>query len=317
MDKKIAIYMLIALCSLIVMPSLSKAGPDITINPENDPPVASFTWSVYEKKVTFTDQSTDNSGVIVNWTWNFGDGNTSYTQNPVHNYSSTGNYTVSLNVTDEFGAYNETSNQVNVTHVLEIDLYLKDKEETWLWFNWTTHNTSKINETHIWLENASSNETIENITGEQNGSYKFLGLTQDTTYRVYVSKTDEENVTTTVNMTATTEGGGFEGIIRINESQGVLIHFFLIIVIIGLVCMVTGIKWNSIYLASIAFLSWVSCLAASLYLEIPYQLSVGNNIVIGFHGIPSTIGWYFVFLMMGQVFHLYYLIMEKRGEESI
>lgn len=38
-----------------------------------------------------------------NWSWDFGDGNTSTDQNPTHNYSVAGNYTVTLEVTDEEG----------------------------------------------------------------------------------------------------------------------------------------------------------------------------------------------------------------------
>jgi PKD repeat protein len=35
-----------------------------------------------------------------NWTWNFGDGNISYLQNPLHNYTTKGVYTVNLTVVD-------------------------------------------------------------------------------------------------------------------------------------------------------------------------------------------------------------------------
>ena len=38
-----------------------------------------------------------------NWSWDFGDGNTSYEQNPLHNYSTKGVYVVNLTVTDEDG----------------------------------------------------------------------------------------------------------------------------------------------------------------------------------------------------------------------
>jgi Zn-dependent metalloprotease len=37
------------------------------------------------------------------WKWDFGDGDTSIMQNPVHQYAQNGNYTVSLIVTNEFG----------------------------------------------------------------------------------------------------------------------------------------------------------------------------------------------------------------------
>jgi PKD repeat protein len=52
---------------------------------------------------------------ITNWTWDFGDGNTSYDVNPVHNYSSDGNYNVTLTVIDGLG------NSSNITKIVRID----------------------------------------------------------------------------------------------------------------------------------------------------------------------------------------------------
>ncbi|GAB4406115.1 MAG: hypothetical protein OHK0039_07600 [Bacteroidia bacterium] len=52
--------------------------------------------------ITFFDLSTGDYTVNA-WLWDFGDGNTSNLQNPVHSYTSTGVYTVSLIVWDENG----------------------------------------------------------------------------------------------------------------------------------------------------------------------------------------------------------------------
>ncbi|MDA3874927.1 MAG: PKD domain-containing protein [Kiritimatiellae bacterium] len=49
--------------------------------------------------VSFTDQTVFGAPLIA-WLWNFGDGNTSTVQNPSHNYTQPGVYTVSLTVTD-------------------------------------------------------------------------------------------------------------------------------------------------------------------------------------------------------------------------
>ncbi|GAA4327590.1 hypothetical protein GCM10023184_16870 [Flaviaesturariibacter amylovorans] len=46
-------------------------------------------------RVQFSGLSTSN-GVITSWQWDFGDGNTSNEQNPVHNYTTPGTYTVTL-----------------------------------------------------------------------------------------------------------------------------------------------------------------------------------------------------------------------------
>ncbi|MEX1192125.1 MAG: PKD domain-containing protein [Brumimicrobium sp.] len=64
----------------------------------------------------FTDNSTINGSSIASWAWDFGDGNTSSQQNPTHNYTEPGTYTVSLTVTDNNGCTNvETkSNYIQV-----------------------------------------------------------------------------------------------------------------------------------------------------------------------------------------------------------
>jgi len=63
--------------------------------------------------IQFTDQSTGGEGGIEEWSWTFGDGTTSSVQNPVHAYSSTGNYTVTLTVTDASGQSDEYSDVVS------------------------------------------------------------------------------------------------------------------------------------------------------------------------------------------------------------
>ena len=50
-------------------------------------------------EIVFTDRSTD----AASWLWDFGDGNMSTEQNPIHLYKLVGTYTVSLTVTDEQG----------------------------------------------------------------------------------------------------------------------------------------------------------------------------------------------------------------------
>jgi PKD repeat protein len=68
-------------------------------------PVASFTLSPvtgFEPlTVTFTDTST---GFPQSWFWDFGDGNTSTAQNPIHIYSTPGTYTITLTVMNPSGS---------------------------------------------------------------------------------------------------------------------------------------------------------------------------------------------------------------------
>lgn len=60
----------------------------------------------------FTDASTTASGTIVQWNWNFGDGNSSAQQSPVHTYASAGTYDVTLTVTSSGGCPNTNTKQV-------------------------------------------------------------------------------------------------------------------------------------------------------------------------------------------------------------
>ena len=53
--------------------------------------------------VAFIDQSIPGSGAITSWHWNFGDGTTSDSTNPIHIYTDTGSFNVTLIVTNANG----------------------------------------------------------------------------------------------------------------------------------------------------------------------------------------------------------------------
>ena len=56
-----------------------------------------------DSDITFTDFSVSTNGLITDWFWNFGDGNTSTDQNTVHNYTMGGLYPVMLSTTNDKG----------------------------------------------------------------------------------------------------------------------------------------------------------------------------------------------------------------------
>lgn len=68
-----------------------------------DPLMADFeadrTFVYTGQEIQFTDLST---GGPLNWTWEFGDGNSSNGQHPVHNYAQEGNYSVKLKITNDY-----------------------------------------------------------------------------------------------------------------------------------------------------------------------------------------------------------------------
>jgi len=78
-----------------------------TVVTVRDYPVASFTYTpsypIVGEMVTFNaSDSTPDGGTIVNYTWNFRDGNITTVANPVitHAYNATGSYNVTLTITD-------------------------------------------------------------------------------------------------------------------------------------------------------------------------------------------------------------------------
>ncbi|MBT8195002.1 MAG: PKD domain-containing protein, partial [Bacteroidia bacterium] len=68
---------------------------------------------------SFNDAST--GGTITNWIWDFGDGNTSTMQNPIHTYSQPGTYNVCLGIVDNTGCIDTTCQTLTVVGVPCVD----------------------------------------------------------------------------------------------------------------------------------------------------------------------------------------------------
>jgi len=91
------------------------AEKEITI--ANQPPVANAGPDriVTTRTVEFNgSESYDPDGEIVAWHWSFGDGTTGTGKVVQHTYANDGTYTVTLNVTDDFGAYATDTCQITV-----------------------------------------------------------------------------------------------------------------------------------------------------------------------------------------------------------
>jgi PKD repeat protein len=67
--------------------------------------------------------ASSSNGSIVDYAWDFGDGNITTVPEPVvsHRYSSNGTYLVTLNVTDNSGSWNTTSYQIKVTFQTDLN----------------------------------------------------------------------------------------------------------------------------------------------------------------------------------------------------
>ncbi|MFK7848682.1 MAG: PKD domain-containing protein [Rhodothermales bacterium] len=98
------------------MGATGSISSDVTVDDgiSNNPPTASFSSSCTLLSCDFTDGSSDSDGSVVSWAWDFGDGNSSTSQNPSNAYAADGTYTVMLTVTDDMGATGSTSASVTV-----------------------------------------------------------------------------------------------------------------------------------------------------------------------------------------------------------
>lgn len=86
------------------------------------PPVAAFTSSSLALVTTFTDTSSVLVNAITSWSWDFGDGGTSTSQNPSHTFAAGGTYSVTLTVTDSDGRSDSITDDVTVIATLwEVD----------------------------------------------------------------------------------------------------------------------------------------------------------------------------------------------------
>ncbi|MBU0486624.1 MAG: PKD domain-containing protein [Bacteroidetes bacterium] len=91
------------------------------------PCAADFTWSSTGTSVTFADQSL---GSLTHFYWQFGDGNYSSLQNPVHDYLSAGIYNVKLTV---FDSINTCLSEYSLT--VSVDNPVNDCEAAFTFFN--------------------------------------------------------------------------------------------------------------------------------------------------------------------------------------
>jgi Zn-dependent metalloprotease len=135
-------------------PGLELSGFELewVCNSENSAPIARFendvNWSC-TGDIQFEDLSNNNPN---SWYWDFGDGNSSTAQNPVHHYNSNGLYNVALTASNSFGA-----GSVTKTQLVEINFDNDSLPET---FGDTTcpGNTQKLfavsNGQHFWYENS-------------------------------------------------------------------------------------------------------------------------------------------------------------------
>ncbi|MCU7806740.1 MAG: PKD domain-containing protein [Candidatus Thiodiazotropha sp. (ex Semelilucina semeliformis)] len=118
-------------------------------------------------------QSSDD-GSIVNYLWNFGDGNTSQSVVTTHTYAQAGSYTLSLTVTDNEGVTNNTSTTIHVFNSLDNSQVIVPLGVTFYDdFQYNVARTNSSDPTGVnnpfTSQGGWSRVKSENITGSHNG----------------------------------------------------------------------------------------------------------------------------------------------------
>jgi PKD repeat protein len=152
------------------------------------PPSANFTYAPNGNlTIQFTDASSSTNGGITGWTWNFGDNTSSSEQNPSHTYSSAGDYTVTLTVSDAGGTSQPVSQTVNVAQPAvppsanftfapagDLTIQFADASNSssggitgWTWDFGDNTSSNEQNPTHTY--NAPGDYTVELIVSDAGG----------------------------------------------------------------------------------------------------------------------------------------------------
>jgi gliding motility-associated-like protein len=122
----------------------------VNIRPLPFPNFTSTEICVNTPPTQFTDNTVVLFGNTSQWLWNFGDGNTSNSQNPSHIYNAEGTYQVELTATSAFGCVNDT--------IMSAIVYEKPTA------NFTSDITIACNPSDIMFADLSTSMT-SNITG--------------------------------------------------------------------------------------------------------------------------------------------------------
>lgn len=174
---------------------------DFTTEQESNDPIAAFTAYPTSGnaplEVEFEDKSSNNP---TSWLWNFGDGQTSNEQNPIHTYINPGTFTIKLTVENQYGVdFEQKNDYVTVNSSYAINIIIPSGGE-----EWTIGQTYQIQ----WDDNISENvkiqlkrngsivHTIAN-SAPSSGSYNWEipnSLTAGNNYRVNIQSVNNSNI---------------------------------------------------------------------------------------------------------------------------
>lgn len=167
-------------------------------------PAPSVTWTDSTSLLTafFTDQTTTQGSP--SWAWDFGDGNTSVSQNPVHVYSGGGNYTVCLTITDLCGT-DSICQTVTINCPLPSVAFTFADSLTYYDFTDASSGTGTLSQ--VWTFGDGNSSVLQNPSHQfaQNGKYNVCLTITDT------CGTDSSCQTITINCPTPTSDFTFTG----------------------------------------------------------------------------------------------------------
>ena len=100
---------------------------------QNTPPIANFTSTIDELIVTLDASSSyDPDGSISTWLWDFGDGTEGAGEILTHTYQTSGTYTVTLTVTDDYGFTDTLAKNLSVEKYQKVFIVGRLKNSTYI-----------------------------------------------------------------------------------------------------------------------------------------------------------------------------------------
>ena len=184
---------------------------EIAVSITEGVPVAEF--AVYQISI-ITDSSAQFYNRSINnpvsWLWDFGDGDTSVSQNPSHTYSTVGTYTVSLTVTNSYGSNTETkTGYITVTGPLtdyDGNVYQTVQIGNRLWMK------ENLKTTHYADGTALTDGTgAGDISGDYTTKYYFAYYDNESYVATYVSP-DHDTVAINGETSSETDTGEVQGV---------------------------------------------------------------------------------------------------------
>jgi PKD repeat protein len=171
----------------------------------NSPPTATFETDCTERECTFDPTNSTDDGLLANYTWDFGDGNTTTTTDSVtnHTYGDSGSYDVTLTVTDGFGATDTVTRTVEINDPPTATFsYTPDQPQEGEQITFDASNSSDPNGVITSYEWDFDSDGTTDATGETvDHTY-----TDGGEYTATLTVTDDDGVTNMTSQTVTVYG---------------------------------------------------------------------------------------------------------------